>query len=371
MFANGYAMRRLALVFLCPFVLGYAHSAVVARARVPPTYNGTFVACNAPTRLVSIVRGKDSTTALQTMPSGIRGKALLPAMESAYDQYWAAADESAAVVATSVRSPGLIHLVTWTNRPVELVGVVLDVDFQKDQVLVATALDGDRVRVRILDSRSGNIVADSMFHDSIGTDIGYFSMRLTEDGRSYYYIKFSDAGARVVMIRDVVTGEVVATSPAGIGDVDDVSMFSKKRGILAAGGKAYLWGEGAPEMVRLEPAIGWINEIIEPGGSGIYAVRGRAGWGVIDPRTADWKLVVPGLAQNLLVDSSYLTHLSLVGETPTLSVYDFSGVHPRLVRRIGSGSAVQGDVACTNAFGMMISRDGKFSWQKALPIAIP
>jgi len=183
--------RQVPLAAIGLLAFGAACGGVIERAGTPGAWDGKFISCHAPEAMLGVVRGTNATTVFQATPTGIAWKYVLPETTARYDQIWAAADGTAAVVALTINQGGASrNFYVSRSGPVELNGGLVAVDFQGDLVLIVTAgLKGDLTyRARVFQRTPWRLVGDSTFAADFGDDFRRFSVRLAGDGQSYYYL---------------------------------------------------------------------------------------------------------------------------------------------------------------------------------------
>lgn len=334
---------------------------VVGHAGIPPSPSGVAMSCDNPSKTIAVVRAKSATTVIQSTPAGVAWQVRLPPMQSAYDQYWIAPDGDGAVVAVSMSAVGKAFLVSPGHKSVEVEGVLSAVDFQPGLVLVATEGDAPGVRIRVFNRRTGTVVGDSVVKDVPGDGFRRFLFRLTDDGRAYYYLGLNETGGEVPVVRNVVDGTRYQLGFVVPGQVEDMVLQSLDSGVLAVSGNAYVVKNNQVSKVPANSVVGWIDQIMEPNGSAIHAVKGQRGWGVVDPETASWLISAPG-GGHLYVGEAGVAMIDNSSPTFGMTSYQFSGVKPAKTwpRRQISGAAPE--IACVNVFGAMTYEHGEFLW---------
>jgi len=317
------------------------------------------MSCDNPFKTMAVVRAKSATTVFQSSPKGIAWQVKLPPMQSDFDRYWLAPDGDGAVVAVSMSAGGKAYLVLPRHKPVEVA-----VDFQPGLVLVATEGDAPGVRIRVFNRRTGAVVGDSVVKDVPGDGFRRFLFRLTEDGRAYYYLGLNETGGEVPVVRNVVDGTRYPLGFVVPGQVEDMVLQSLDSGVLAVSGNAYVVKNNQVSKVPANTAVGWIDQVMEPNGSPIHAVKGQRGWGVVNPETGAWLMSSPG-GGHLYVGEAGVAMIDNSSRSVGMTSHQFSGIKPAKTwpRRQISGAAPE--IACVNVFGAMTYENGKFIWNRS------
>lgn len=369
------------LLALGPAIAGSYGQAFV----IDTSGRGVQISCANPHRALGTVRTNSATTVFQAGPAGVRWQFQLPPMATEFDYSWFAPDGGAAVVALSVRAASAkAFLLTGDYLPVEIDGPLMDVDFQPGRVLVASNMldagESDATRVRVYDLASGDVLGDSMFADDLAFEVTHdadkqFIVRLSADGRYYYYIRWTrDAGDELV-VRDVATGDLEAsydtdinagTVDAGlrVTNINDALLYADGRGYMVSGGGLFRIDGADFTPIETTPAIGWAAELVESRDGTLQAVVGRNGWGIFDIVGGQWLMnervryhmnLRWGDAGLVVIDQS----LGAAG----LKVYDVSGGQPRLTRSVVDKRLSQHQsLVCINAYGFLAYQDDKQHW---------
>ena len=373
---NAKHIITMSVALACLLASGESLSGVVAQARVPNTSGGATISCRNPVQTLGIVRTKDSTRIFQARPDGIHWQIDLPPMIAEHDQYWMAPDGAAAVVAISTHADTAeAFLVTGHHKAIEIDGVVLSVDFQGDLALVATvdhraagALAANEdpetnagTRIRVYSLSSGKLVGDTWFADAVPLIMKEFYVRLSGDGRHYYYVA-NISGREMAVVRDVVSGQKHEWGYSIAGSINDMLMYSQSRGHVVRGGKVYRLG--GRELIPVQPNddVGAVDRLVESVDRSIQAVTGN-GWGVFDTSTGSW--IATGKGSSLHSSKWGLTVVDMSIDSKSVRTYDFPGMEPRLVRSSSGETLDARTLVCANAFGFMKYRSGAFIWHKS------
>lgn len=166
------------------------------------------------------------------------------------------------------------------------------------------------------------------------------------------------------MVRDVVDGKLRRPGYTIPGQVEDMVLQSAESGILAISGKAFVLGNNMLTPVPANDTVGWIDEIIDPNGSAIAAVRGQRGWGVVDRDSGDWLASTPGGSQ-LYAGEAGLVILDTSVNSSGITAYDFKGAKPTIARHSSDAWDADDEIVCVNVFGVMTYSEGRFTWNRS------
>lgn len=356
--------RFCVAVSVAGVLLCQATAGVVGHAGLPRSASGVAMSCDHPFKTIAVVRAKSATTVFQSTPKGIAWQVKLPPMQGDFDQYWMAPDGDGAVVAVSMSDGGRAYLVSPSHKPVEVAGVLSAVDFQPGLVLVATEGDAPGIRIRVFNRTDGAVVGDSVVKDVPGDGFRRFLFRLTEDGRAYYYLALNETGGEVPVVRNVADGKRYPLGFVVPGQVEDLVLQSLDSGVLAVSGNAYVVKNNRVSKVPANSAVGWIDQVMEPNGSGIHAVKGQRGWGVLNPETGAWLMSAPG-GGHLYVGEAGVAMIDNSSRSVGMTSYQFSGMKPAKTWPHRQISGAAPEIACVNVFGAMTYENGKFIWNRS------
>lgn len=360
---NGFLFKMLPVAGLMVLLSAASLAGVNQQAGIPNISGGTFISCQNPVRVISIVRRPDGTLVSQAGPSGITWRHRLPPMHGEYDQYYVAPDGSAAVVALS-RHVGNVYLVSGRRSPTILHGAIGAVDFQGGKVMVALADRSDGpLNVGLYRADSGDQIANTAFMPPSWEDFQYFTVRLSGDGSFYYYL---DEMQRL-QLRDAVNGKPILLDAPLPGGIEDVLLRSRNHGYLIASGKLFAVAGGRLEEIatplltegmHAEPALP-LN-LVESTDESIQAVNFHFGWGVRDIASGRW--LAKGADGKVLSAGNGVATV-LESQEGRVRVFDLSG-GSRVLR--GVSVDIQGgqQPVCVNAHGVMTYGKDGFVWRR-------
>ena len=337
------------------------HAGVVEKAGIPNTTDGKLLSCSSPKGTLGIVRGEGGTTVFHSSPRGVEWSHRLPAMKSRYDHFWIAPDGERAVISISVNEgdESSNYFVSGTKK-IEIKGGLVAVDFQGSYVLVVTTIAGseDGYRARIYDSHPWRLIGDSTFSSAFGEDFRRFAVRLSEDGRSYYYIDRD----KKPYVRDASSGQQIPFRyQLPRGGLDDLLLKTEKEGVAVAGNSLWLLGERQSRKITL-PQNTAVDALVETGSDHLLAVRFAYGWGTFNLDSGQWHVVTNEPVAAIHGTGKALTVVSGPPGNRKIGAYDLSGNTPLLL----GAMAVQGDaerIACANRFGYMTYSGDSFQWE--------
>lgn len=382
-------MRTKWINQLMPAVMGLASmpalAGVFGGALDLDASGGVRISCANPQRVLGTVRTADAITVFQAGPAGVRWKVELPPLARERVDVNFAPDGSAAVISQSV-GPGAPRgfLVNGRGEPIQIDGGVGIVDFQGRNVLIAThvpATDktptGTRVRVYNLDS--GEMLGESGFQDELWATHDadqQFMLRLAEDGRTYYYIRWTRSAGDELVVRDVVTGAIRAihdNSPTAQAVVDNRianagihdALLYADRGYMIAGGKLLAIEDTGRVAIETPEAMGWPSALVESSDAARQVVVGDRGWGVLDTPSGRWLMVEPGGYASVLPGEREVTVVDMSLHTPGIRAYDVSVPRPVMARSL-AGPIDREAFLCANAFGYLSRGDGRIQWHRTV-----
>ena len=333
---------------------GIALAGADQHASIPNTSGGVFISCQNPISVVTIARAPDGTRVSQAGPSGFAWQHRLPPMNSEYDQYYVAPDGSAAVVALS-QGVGNVYLVSQRQTPTVLSGAIAAVYFQVPlAMIVHTDRPNGPYNVSIYRVGSGDLVGNTSFARPNWEDFRQFTVRLSGDGRFYYYLD----DMQRLQLRDAVTGKPVfldAQLPQGI---EDVLLRTRNSGYLIASGKllAIVGGDAEEIQTPLLPL-----NLVESTDPSIQPVNFHFGWGVRDVASGEWLALG---RDGEIITAGHGMAAVLESQNGRVQVYDLSG-KSRLLRSVAVDTRGGRRPMCANGYGAMTYRDGQFIWRRA------
>ncbi|MCJ0826489.1 hypothetical protein MQC88_11095 [Luteimonas sp. 50] len=342
---------------------GAACGGVIERAGTPGAWGGKFISCHAPEATLGVVRGARSTTVYQATAKGIDWKYVLPQTVGKSDQIWAAPDGKGAVIAVTMHQKGSSRNFHVSEAgPVEVDGGLVAVDYQADRVMIVTSAPrlAHTYRVRVFERSPWKLVGDSTFTSDFGDGFRRFSVRLTRDGQSYYYLD----GAMAPTVRDAIAGQEV---PLGFefapGGIDDLLLYSDADGFAVMGNRLYaLRPNHALEVVPV-PGRQYVDSLLETGDARLQPVRFAYGWGMLDRQARRWRMVSDDPVSAIHSQGAMLTVVNSPVGKDSVEVFDFSGSTPALVATADKPGPAQA-VVCANPYGYMRYADGAFSWHR-------
>ena len=344
-------------------LFGTACADVIERDSIPGVWDGKFISCHAPDATVGVVRGTRSTTVYQTTSKGIEWKYTLPQMMAKSDQIWAAPDGKSAVVAMTIhQEEARRNFYVSKDGPVEINGGLVAVDYQGDRVMIVTAPPraASGYRVRLFERSPWRLIGDSTFNADFGDDFRRFSVRLTRDGQSYYYLD----GAMVPTVRDSLTGQETpfgfAVAPGGI---DDLLLYSEGDGFAVMGDRLYALRPNQTLDLIPVPGRQHVDSLVETGDSRLQVVRFAYGWGVFNRQARRWEMVSDDPIKAIHSQGSMLTVVNSPAGKDSVEVFDFSGSSPALIAQAEKPGPAD-SVVCANPFGYMSYSDGAFAWHR-------
>lgn len=384
---NAKAMMQVSVVTTCLLMAGMATAGVSPKFGGPSTSSRIEIGCANPHKWLVVVRTGNATRVIQAGPQGVNWQVGLQSMRDDNDPYWLSPDGSAAVIAVSHAAGRQAYLVSEHHEPIAIAeGSVFAVDFQKNQVMVATGgpVDGESLpgsRVRVYDRSSGQILGDSAFQDRLAFSVTHdaskqFNLRLAEDGQSYYYIRWTRSAGDELVVRDVVSGRVraihdnfparavvVNNTSANVG-IHDALLYADG-GYVIAGGKLFTIRDEALVTIDVPDALGWPTRLVESADESRQAIVGSKGWGVFDTDTSRWIMIEPSsYTRRLQSSDGVITVLDLSRHASGIRTYDVSGHRPVLVRSFAGGELNSSTLACANAYGFMTYDNGKLDWHR-------
>lgn len=386
---NAKAMMQVSVVTTCLLMAGMATAGVSFRIADPNTSDRIEISCTNPYKLLVVAPTERATRVIQVGPGSVNWRFDLPLTAGDIKNYWFSSDGAAVVLAASRAGQRLAYLVSDHHEPIEIKdGAVIAADFQKDRILVATnRLDNEKGlsggRVRVYDRSSGKLLGNTVFEDRLAfwvTHDAYkqFSLRLAEDGRSYYYIRWTPSAGDELVVRDVVSGHVRAIHdnfPARAvvvnNTIPDVgihdALLYTDRSYMIAAGKLLTIRDEAWVAIDSADVLGSPISLVESEDKSRQAVVGSKGWGVFDTGSGRWIMIEPSrYTRDFLSNDGEITVLDLSRDASGIRTFDVSGSRPELVRSF-AGELNRRTLACVNAYGFMTYDNGKLDWHRMVP----
>lgn len=354
---------KLAATALGMLLFGTACAGVIERSGTLGALGGKFISCDAPDATLGVVRGARSTMVYQTSANGIDWRYTLPETVANYDRIWAAPDGKSAVVAVTIHRRGASrNFYVSKGGPVEVDGGLVAVDYQGDRVMIVTTAPrvANAYRVRLYERSPWRLIGDSTFTSDFGDGFRRFSVRLTRDGQSYYYLD----GAMAPTVRDALTGQEIplgfAFAPGGI---DDLLLYSEGDGFAIMGNRLYALRPNQSLDLVPVPGKQHVDSLVETGDSRLQMVRFAYGWGVLDRQARRWRMVSDDPVSALHSHGTMLTVVNSPAGKDSVEVFDFAGNAPVLIAQ-AEKPGIAKSVVCANPFGYMSYVDGAFAWHR-------
>ncbi|GAB3730622.1 hypothetical protein GCM10028862_10110 [Luteimonas pelagia] len=370
------------IAMLAVFVLGAAGSAnadSIARSGLPPTTGGVFVSCGEPERFLVVARRPGETRVEAIGPEGAEWSFDLPPMQYEYDQYQASPHGDAVVVTTEFAA-GNSFLVTRQGAMRIEAGHVGGVDFEAGRVLIPMHATDDgtgapEILVGTFDLRSRAWIGKHRVTEPVEITVDRdFLMRLSKDGKHFYYVVEERPGIPSrVEIRDVRNGRPVKqrSSLMGHGDIYDLLLLTATDGYLVAREGFFAVRNGVTTRISMPGGLGRAWRVLDLGHSGLQAVKADKGWAVrhwasgrwiasgrghgeIHPAPGGWMLLEASTHRHGITYYRYRDRRALVAR----AVHD--GEFP--------GQRGRGILVCANAYGAMGYEEGRFRWTPSHPV---
>ena len=340
------------------------------------------MACDNPQQILQVQTSKNGLAVVQSGPSGTRWDMRLPAAAGKTQSYLSP-DGQAALIITNV-DHGRGFLVTGNEQATPIDDAYVHaVDFRAGRALVATlkpqqGRQGGSVRVRVYDLQRGGLLGDTRIDDWDSFDIWTLErdwhIKLSEDGRAYFYVREHDlpAGSRPeLVVRDARSGARTSFPLAqlrgpSLQTVYDAVLPTPETGYVATGKGVYAINAKGPQPLVVSGAGGGPETLVYSSKARQIGVAGTGNWGarVHDLGNGAWHVLEPGRGYALDLKETG-GGWTVVDESPRnggIRHYDVTASGARVLRRLSDARAGHPEVACANAYGLMRQEGKRFRW---------